>query len=87
MSTAMPPSGYPQGAGVFSDLPGTHPTSTFNNATYLRDIVSSVDLSGSILRVQGNGLTIADGATAVAVADGTDLGGRRLGTGACQRRA
>ena len=39
------------------------------------------DLSGTIMRVQGNGTTIADGATNLSGANGTDLGGKGLNAG------
>jgi hypothetical protein len=46
--------GWPSGAGVFSDTAGARPaTASGNNATYLRDVVFAADLSGSIMRVQG----------------------------------
>lgn len=73
---------WPQAAGVFGDAIGVRPTGSFNNASYLRDVVFEVDLSGSLMRVEGNGLLIADGATTPSLADGTDVGGKGLGAGA-----
>src|SRR5439155_16583695 len=72
---------YPQGAGVFSDVAGTRPTQSFVNSAYLRDIVFEPDLSGTVMRVRGNGNTIVDGAASPSVANGTDVGGRGLNNG------
>ena len=69
---------YPQGAGVFSDVPGARPTQSSVNSAYLRDIVFEPDLSGTVMRVRGNGNTIVDGAASPSVANGTDVGGRGL---------
>ena len=69
---------YPQGAGVFSDVAGTRPTQSSVNSAYLRDIVFEPDLSGTVMRVRGNGNTIVDGAASPIVANGTDVGGRGL---------
>ncbi|MCL4177427.1 MAG: choice-of-anchor D domain-containing protein [Verrucomicrobia bacterium] len=71
--------GWPSGAGVFSDTAGARPTGGFGNATYLRDVVFEADLSGSIMRVQGNGVTIVDGSTIPSAIDGTDVGGKAPG--------
>ena len=72
---------YPQGAGVLSDAPGTRPKVVSVNAAYLRDIVFEPDLSGTIMRVRGNGNTIVDGAAKPILANGTDVGGRGINSG------
>ncbi len=72
---------YPQGAGVFSDVPGARPTQSSVNSAYLRDIVFEADLSGTVMRVRGNGNTIVDGAASTTLANGTDVGGRGLNSG------
>ena len=72
---------YPQGAGVFSDTSGNRPTNSFNSTAYLRDIVFEPDLSGTVMRVDGNGIAIDDGASIPSLANGTDLGGKGLNSG------
>jgi hypothetical protein len=69
---------YPQGAGVFSDTAGTRPTGSFNNSAYLRDVVFEPDLAGGIMRVEGNGIRIADGDLVASLADATQFGGASL---------
>jgi hypothetical protein len=76
---------YPTGAGVLSDIAGPRPTNSFANTAYLRDIVFEPDLSGTVMRVRGNGITIVDGSTNPDVANGTDIGGRSLESGARDR--
>ena len=71
--------GWPQAAGVFSDTTGVRPTGSFGNASYLRDVVFAADLSGSIMRVQGNGVNIADGAATPLATNGSDVGGKAPG--------
>jgi hypothetical protein len=72
---------YPQAAGVFSTTAGARPTDSFNNAAYLRDIVFETDLSGTVMKVKGNNFGIANGATNVSAANGTDVGTRGVNSG------
>ncbi|MFO1497745.1 MAG: choice-of-anchor D domain-containing protein [Verrucomicrobiota bacterium] len=73
---------FPQAAGVFSDTAAQRPTSSFNNSSYLRDIVFEANLSGTIMQVNWNGQEITNGSTNYALVNGTDLGGKGLNAGA-----
>src|SRR4030095_9724415 len=46
------------------------------------DIVFEPDLSGTIMKVQWNGIDIADGSTNLSLANGTDVGGKGINSGA-----
>jgi len=72
---------FPQSAGVYSDTSGNRPTNSFDNTAYLRDIVFEPDLSGTIMKVQGNSIAIDDGTSTPSLANGTDLGGKGLNSG------
>lgn len=72
---------YPQTAGVFSDTLGNRPTGSFGDASYLRDIVFEPDLSGTLMRVLGNGVEISDGATNASLANATRILGKGVNSG------
>lgn len=72
----------PQGAGVFSETAGQRPASSFNNSSYLRDIVFEADLSGTIMQVNWNNQEIVNGSAGYSLLNGTDLGGKGLNAGA-----
>jgi hypothetical protein len=70
---------FPQGAGVFNATPGSRPTSSYNNAAYLRDIVFQADAVYPVMGIQSNGLDIPAGEVAPNLGDGTQFGGVKLG--------
>ncbi|MCC7374453.1 MAG: DUF4082 domain-containing protein [Verrucomicrobiales bacterium] len=73
---------YPQGAGVFGTTAGQRPTDSFNNTAYLRDVVFESDLGSTAMRLRGNDAGIPEGSEAVSLANGTDVGGTAVRSGA-----
>lgn len=70
---------YPAGAGVFSDAAGARPVNSFNNSTYLRDVVFEPDTGAPIMTVKGRDITIAAGDQDPRLDDHTQFGGVYLG--------
>jgi hypothetical protein len=74
----------PAGAGIFGDA-GFPNMGPYKNASYFADIVFTDDIGAAAIRLQGNGLDIADGDTTLRTADGTDFGDVELEAGLVER--
>jgi trimeric autotransporter adhesin len=72
---------FPAAAGVFNNTLGNRPAQSFNNSSYLRDVVFEADLSAPVLKVVGNGVALFDGDATPSTADATQFGTVQVSAG------